>query len=180
MMHFHHPCLEREFLDILLRRQWCTWWPTGKKICRQTKITTEEQLGWGIAGGLVSNTSVGKQEKGQFLPPVLLNTGYQEKEAVQNGLIEPLYHAVRLRMIRQLIFSDALITPRGSNGDVDGVVSWRTIESITPKLFSILEQYLKLSEQGLLKRASAFPCADPFLRRISTSYSCSPFIHLAI
>ncbi|GFW61249.1 hypothetical protein TNCV_3377641 [Trichonephila clavipes] len=34
----------------------------------------------------------------QLLVPVLLITGYQEREAVQNGAIEPLYHAVRLRM----------------------------------------------------------------------------------
>ncbi|GFU22611.1 hypothetical protein TNCV_1304871 [Trichonephila clavipes] len=32
------------------------------------------------------------------LVPVLLITGYQEREAVQGGSIEPLYHAVRLRM----------------------------------------------------------------------------------
>ncbi|GFT62321.1 hypothetical protein TNCV_4717191 [Trichonephila clavipes] len=44
----------------------------------------------------MNGTPVGKQEKGQFLVPVL--TGYQEREAVQNGSIEPLYHAVRLRM----------------------------------------------------------------------------------
>ncbi|GFY02227.1 hypothetical protein TNCV_5100861 [Trichonephila clavipes] len=50
----------------------------------------------------------------------------------------------------------------GSNADVDGAVTWRTIGSFTPNFFSILEQYLQLSVQGLLERASAFTCADPF------------------
>ncbi|GFW58049.1 smoothened homolog [Trichonephila clavipes] len=77
MMHFLHPCLE--YLDILLRHQGCIWWPAEQKICRQTKITSKEHLGWGIAGGLVNGTPVGKQEKGQFLVPVLLITGYQER-----------------------------------------------------------------------------------------------------
>ncbi|GFV23857.1 hypothetical protein TNCV_960511 [Trichonephila clavipes] len=86
-----------EFLDILLRRQGCIWWSAEQKICRQT-ITSNEHLGRGIAGGLVNGTPVGKQAKGQFLVPVLLITGYQEKEAVLNGPIESLYHAVRLRM----------------------------------------------------------------------------------
>ncbi|GFV93286.1 hypothetical protein TNCV_386501 [Trichonephila clavipes] len=31
-------------------------------------------------------------------PPVLLITGYQERKAAQDGSIEPLYDAVRLRM----------------------------------------------------------------------------------
>ncbi|GFT31009.1 hypothetical protein TNCV_1683711 [Trichonephila clavipes] len=96
MMHFLHPCLE--FLDILLGHQGCIWWPAEQKICRQTKITSEEHLGWGIAGGLMNGTPIGKQEKWQFLVPVLLIIGYQEREAVQDGSIEPLYHAVRLRM----------------------------------------------------------------------------------
>ncbi|GFX71475.1 hypothetical protein TNCV_2694631 [Trichonephila clavipes] len=61
-------------------------------------ITSEEHLGWGIASGLVNGPPVGKQEKGQFLVPVLLITGYQIREAVQDGPIKPLYHAVRLRM----------------------------------------------------------------------------------
>ncbi|GFX61957.1 hypothetical protein TNCV_3777671 [Trichonephila clavipes] len=95
-MHFLHPCLE--FLDILLRHQGSIWWPAEQKICRQTKITSEEHLGWEIAGDLVNGTSVGKQEKRQFLVPVLLIIGYLEREAVQDGPIEPLYHAVRLRM----------------------------------------------------------------------------------
>ncbi|GFW57302.1 hypothetical protein TNCV_542161 [Trichonephila clavipes] len=98
MMHFLHPCLE--FLDILLRRQGCIWWPAEQKICRQTKITSKEHLGWEIAGDLMNGTPVGKQEKWQFLVPILLITGYQEREAVQDGSIEPLYHAVRLRMQR--------------------------------------------------------------------------------
>ncbi|GFX57828.1 hypothetical protein TNCV_943881 [Trichonephila clavipes] len=89
------PCLE--FLDILIRCQGSIWWPAEQKICRQVKITSEEHLGWGIGGGLVSGTPVGKQEKGQLLVPVLLITGY-ERDAVQNGPIEPLYYAVRLRM----------------------------------------------------------------------------------
>ncbi|GFW35996.1 hypothetical protein TNCV_4928601 [Trichonephila clavipes] len=46
----------------------------------------------------MNGTPVGKQEKAQLLVPVLLITGYQEREAVQDGPIEPLYHAVRLRM----------------------------------------------------------------------------------
>ncbi|GFU08174.1 hypothetical protein TNCV_3766251 [Trichonephila clavipes] len=46
----------------------------------------------------MNGTSVGKQEKGPLFVLVLLITGYQEREAVQNGPIEPLYHAVRLRM----------------------------------------------------------------------------------
>ncbi|GFW69583.1 hypothetical protein TNCV_489271 [Trichonephila clavipes] len=96
MMHFLHPCLE--FLDILLRHQGCIWWPAEQKICRQTKITSKEHLGWGITGCLMNGTPVGKQEKGQLFVPVLLITGYQEREDVQNGPIEPLYHAVRLRM----------------------------------------------------------------------------------
>ncbi|GFT80540.1 hypothetical protein TNCV_5122531 [Trichonephila clavipes] len=62
------------------------------------KDYVKEHLGWGIAAGLVNGTPVGKQEKGQFLVSVLLITGYQEREAVQDGSIEPLYHAVRLRM----------------------------------------------------------------------------------
>ncbi|GFV89397.1 hypothetical protein TNCV_4152161 [Trichonephila clavipes] len=61
MMHYLHPCLE--FLDILLRHQGCIWWPAEQKICRQTKITSKEHLGWGIAGGLVNGTPVGNQEK---------------------------------------------------------------------------------------------------------------------
>ncbi|GFT35212.1 hypothetical protein TNCV_353141 [Trichonephila clavipes] len=77
MMHFLHPCLE--FFDILLMHQGCIWWPAEQKICRQTKITSEEHLGWGIASGLVNGTAVGKQEKGQFLVPVLIITGYQER-----------------------------------------------------------------------------------------------------
>ncbi|GFU49127.1 hypothetical protein TNCV_573661 [Trichonephila clavipes] len=96
MMHFLHPC--REFLDILLRRQRCIWWPAEQKIWRQTKITSKEHLIWGIAGGLMNGTPVGKQEKWQFLVPVLLITGYQEREAVQDGSIEHLYLAIRLRM----------------------------------------------------------------------------------
>ncbi|GFX12685.1 hypothetical protein TNCV_3158061 [Trichonephila clavipes] len=47
----------------------------------------------------MNGTSVGKQEKGQLLVPVLLITGFPEREAVQYGSIEPLYHAVRLRML---------------------------------------------------------------------------------
>ncbi|GFT50203.1 hypothetical protein TNCV_3622581 [Trichonephila clavipes] len=77
---------------------WPQWWPAEQKICRQTKITSEKHLDWGIAGGLVKGTSVGKQEKRQFLVPVLLINGYQEIDTVQNGPIEPLYHVVRLRM----------------------------------------------------------------------------------
>ncbi|GFX45197.1 hypothetical protein TNCV_3432451 [Trichonephila clavipes] len=46
----------------------------------------------------MNGTPVGKQDKWQFLVPVLLVTGYQEREAVQDGSIEPLYHAVRLRI----------------------------------------------------------------------------------
>ncbi|GFT06034.1 hypothetical protein TNCV_1594671 [Trichonephila clavipes] len=95
VMHFLHPCLE--FFDILLRRQKCSWRPAEQKICRQTKITSKEHLGWGIAGGLMNCTPVGKQEKEQFLVPVLLITGYQEREAVQDVSIELIYHAVRLR-----------------------------------------------------------------------------------
>ncbi|GFS97585.1 hypothetical protein TNCV_4488341 [Trichonephila clavipes] len=38
--------------------------------------------GMGIASGLVNSTPVGKQEKGQFLEPVLLITRYQDREAV--------------------------------------------------------------------------------------------------
>ncbi|GFX31608.1 hypothetical protein TNCV_688561 [Trichonephila clavipes] len=34
----------------------------------------------------MNGTPVGKQEKWQFLVPVLLITGYQEREAVQDGL----------------------------------------------------------------------------------------------
>ncbi|GFX09442.1 hypothetical protein TNCV_4698281 [Trichonephila clavipes] len=67
MMLFLHPCLE--FLDILLRRQGCIWWPAKQKICRQTKITSKEHLGWGIAGGLMNGTPVGKQEKKQISCP---------------------------------------------------------------------------------------------------------------
>ncbi|GFU79687.1 hypothetical protein TNCV_4036941 [Trichonephila clavipes] len=96
MMRFLHPC--QEFPDILLRSQVCIWWPAEQKICRQTKITSKEHLGWGIAGGLMNGTPVGKHEKWKFLVPVLLITGYQEREAVQDGSIEPLYHDVRLRM----------------------------------------------------------------------------------
>ncbi|GFW02533.1 hypothetical protein TNCV_2455491 [Trichonephila clavipes] len=96
MMYFLHPCLE--FLNILLRRQWSIWWSAEQKISRQMKVMSEEHLGWGIASGLMNGTHVGKQEKGQLLVPVLLIIGCQEREAVQNGLIEPLYHAVRLRM----------------------------------------------------------------------------------
>ncbi|GFV19736.1 hypothetical protein TNCV_479621 [Trichonephila clavipes] len=96
MMHLLHPCLE--FLDILLKRKGCIWWPGEQKICRQTKISSEEHLKWGIAGGHVNGTPVGKQGKGQFLSPVLLITGYQEREAVQDGPIKPLYQAVRLKM----------------------------------------------------------------------------------
>ncbi|GFX89647.1 hypothetical protein TNCV_3710791 [Trichonephila clavipes] len=95
-MHFLHPCLK--FLDILLRRQGFIWWPAEQKFCKQTKITSKEHLGWGITGSLMNGTPVGKREKGQFLVPFLLITGYQEREAVQDGSIEPLYHAVRLRM----------------------------------------------------------------------------------
>ncbi|GFW36886.1 hypothetical protein TNCV_4349271 [Trichonephila clavipes] len=96
MMHFLHPFLE--FLDILLMHQGSIWWSDEQKSLRQTKITFEEHLGWRIAGGLVNGTPVGKQEKGQFLVPVLLITVYEEREAVQDGPIEPLYHAVRLRI----------------------------------------------------------------------------------
>ncbi|GFU11767.1 hypothetical protein TNCV_4969621 [Trichonephila clavipes] len=46
----------------------------------------------------MNGTPVGKQEKWQFLVSILLITGYQEKEAVQDGSIGPLYYAVRLRM----------------------------------------------------------------------------------
>ncbi|GFW93479.1 hypothetical protein TNCV_46821 [Trichonephila clavipes] len=96
MMHSLHPCLE--FLNILLRRQGCIWWPAEQKTCRQTNISFEEHLGWGITSSLMNSTPVGKQEKWLFLVPVLLITGYQERESVQDGWIEPLYHAVRLRM----------------------------------------------------------------------------------
>ncbi|GFW03533.1 hypothetical protein TNCV_3020451 [Trichonephila clavipes] len=92
MMHFLHPCLE--FLDVLLRSEGCIWWPAEQNICRQTKISSEEHLRWGIAGGFVN----GKQEKGRFLVPVLLISEYQKREAVQDGPIEPLYHAVSLRL----------------------------------------------------------------------------------
>ncbi|GFX60142.1 hypothetical protein TNCV_4533031 [Trichonephila clavipes] len=63
-------------------------------------IKSEEHLGWGIAGGFVNGTLVGKQEKEQLLVPVLLITEYQEREAVQNGPTEPLYQAVKLRICR--------------------------------------------------------------------------------
>ncbi|GFX52612.1 hypothetical protein TNCV_4326271 [Trichonephila clavipes] len=47
----------------------------------------------------MNGTPVGKQEKWQFpVPNFLLITGYPEREAVQDGSIEPLYQAVRLRM----------------------------------------------------------------------------------
>ncbi|GFW44266.1 hypothetical protein TNCV_1746951 [Trichonephila clavipes] len=67
---------------IFKMRQGCIWWPAEQKICRQTKITSKEHLGWGIAGGVVNGTPLGKQENGQFLVPVLLITGYQEREVV--------------------------------------------------------------------------------------------------
>ncbi|GFW04032.1 hypothetical protein TNCV_2051481 [Trichonephila clavipes] len=95
-MHFLDPCLE--FLDILLRRQGCIWWLAEQKICIQTKITFKEHLDRRIAGGLMNDTPLCKQEKWQLLVPVLLITGYQVREAVQNGPIEPLYHTVRHRM----------------------------------------------------------------------------------
>ncbi|GFV12407.1 hypothetical protein TNCV_3078651 [Trichonephila clavipes] len=95
-MYFLHSCLE--FLDILLRHQGSIWWLAEQKIHRQTKITAKGHLGWGIVGGLMNGTHAGKQEKGQLLVPILLITGYQEREAVQNGPTEPFYHAVRLRM----------------------------------------------------------------------------------
>ncbi|GFX00772.1 hypothetical protein TNCV_4577391 [Trichonephila clavipes] len=59
---------------------------------------SEKYLGWEISGGLMNHTPVGKQEKGHFLVPVLLITGYQERETVQNGPTEPIHHAVKLRM----------------------------------------------------------------------------------
>ncbi|GFW28636.1 hypothetical protein TNCV_2317841 [Trichonephila clavipes] len=90
------------YLKVLIESpfQWqgCIWWLAKQKICRQTKITSEKHLGWGIAGGLMNGTPIGKQEKWQFLVPVLLITGYQERVAVYDGSIEPLYHTVRLRM----------------------------------------------------------------------------------
>ncbi|GFW69015.1 hypothetical protein TNCV_2919131 [Trichonephila clavipes] len=95
-MHFLHPCLE--FFDIPLMRQRSIWWLAEQEICRQAKITSEEHLRWGVAGGLVKGTPVGKKEKRQLFVPVLLITRYQEREAVQDGSIEPLYHALRLRM----------------------------------------------------------------------------------
>ncbi|GFW15776.1 hypothetical protein TNCV_3582741 [Trichonephila clavipes] len=88
----------QEVSRLLLRHQGSIWWPAEQKICRQMKILSEEHLGWGIVAGLVHGTPVGKQEKGQFLVPVLLIIGYQERKAVWNGPIEPLYHAIRLRM----------------------------------------------------------------------------------
>ncbi|GFX96441.1 hypothetical protein TNCV_1441161 [Trichonephila clavipes] len=42
--------------QYLLRCQGCIWWPAEQKICRKTKITSKEHLGWGIAGGLVNGT----------------------------------------------------------------------------------------------------------------------------
>ncbi|GFT18372.1 integrase catalytic domain-containing protein [Trichonephila clavipes] len=45
------------------RRQGCIWWTAEQKICRHTNIMSEEHQGWGIAGGLVNGTPVGKQEK---------------------------------------------------------------------------------------------------------------------
>ncbi|GFT96742.1 hypothetical protein TNCV_1159291 [Trichonephila clavipes] len=48
-------------------RQGCIWWLAKQKICRQTKITSEKHLGWGIAGGLMNGTPIDKQEKGNFL-----------------------------------------------------------------------------------------------------------------
>ncbi|GFT30964.1 hypothetical protein TNCV_1683361 [Trichonephila clavipes] len=95
-MHLLHPCLD--FLDVLLRRQGSIWWPAEQKICRQTNLTSEKHLGWGIANGLLNGTPIGKQKRRQFLVPVLLITGYQEREAVQDGPIEPFYHAVGLKM----------------------------------------------------------------------------------
>ncbi|GFT72304.1 hypothetical protein TNCV_3608731 [Trichonephila clavipes] len=81
--------------------------------------------------------------------------------------------------IIQLVFW-TLSSLHGSEADVDDAVTWRNIGSFMPNFFSILEQYLQLSGHGLLERATAFPYVDPFLWRISTSYSCSLFIHLAI
>ncbi|GFT40300.1 hypothetical protein TNCV_627871 [Trichonephila clavipes] len=65
-------------------------------ICMQTKITSEEHLGWGIAGGLVNGTPVDKQKKDNFLSQSCCY--WIPGKAVQDGLIEPLYNTVRLRM----------------------------------------------------------------------------------
>ncbi|GFW80174.1 trans-1,2-dihydrobenzene-1,2-diol dehydrogenase [Trichonephila clavipes] len=44
------------------------WWPAEQKICRQTKITFKEHLGWGIIGCLMNSTPVGKQERAASCP----------------------------------------------------------------------------------------------------------------
>ncbi|GFY06604.1 uncharacterized protein TNCV_3524601 [Trichonephila clavipes] len=114
--------------------------------------------------------------------PVTFRCRMERGDVLQSGLfVRRLFefHDRFYFRISQLIFW-TLSSLHGSNADFDGVVTWRTIGPITPNFFSILEQYLQLSGHSLLERASAFPCADSFLWRISTSYSCSLYIHLAI
>ncbi|GFY04219.1 hypothetical protein TNCV_1199971 [Trichonephila clavipes] len=77
----------QDFIKFSLKRHYN--WPAEQKICRQMKITSKEHLGWGIAGGLTNGPSVGKQEKWQFLVPVLLISEYQERDAVQDSSTMP-------------------------------------------------------------------------------------------
>ncbi|GFU41465.1 hypothetical protein TNCV_2633161 [Trichonephila clavipes] len=48
-----------------------------------------------------------------------------------------------------------------SDSYVDGAITWWITRPIMPNFFSILEQYLLFSRQGLLEGASTFPSVDP-------------------
>ncbi|GFS91374.1 hypothetical protein TNCV_1307551 [Trichonephila clavipes] len=72
------------------------WWPAEQNICRQTKITSEDHLGWGIAGGLVNSCRQAVKRAISYPSPV--DYWIPGDRGVQNGPIEPFYHAVRLRM----------------------------------------------------------------------------------
>ncbi|GFW91879.1 uncharacterized protein TNCV_4080391 [Trichonephila clavipes] len=85
-MHFPHPCLE--ILDLLSRLQGSIWGLVEQKICRQTKITSEEHLGWGIISGPTNGTPVGKQKKIQFLVPVLLISEVVEEPCSLRSRVE--------------------------------------------------------------------------------------------
>ncbi|GFU23036.1 hypothetical protein TNCV_3514941 [Trichonephila clavipes] len=84
MIHFLHPFLQ--FLD----NSSGAWSSSGAKCASGDRLNrrsagrdedhVEEHLEWGIVGGFVNGSPVRKQEKGQFLLPVLLITRYQERD----------------------------------------------------------------------------------------------------
>ncbi|GFW68108.1 hypothetical protein TNCV_1879901 [Trichonephila clavipes] len=91
MMHLLHPSLE--FLDILSGAKGASGGRQNRRSAGRRK-SHPKSIWVGNSRWSRGRHSCRQAGKKQFLVPVLLITGYQEREAVQDDLIEPLYHAV--------------------------------------------------------------------------------------